>query len=108
MQDLCKDLSVLTCIESRDFDKLKNMSIAVISHCIDESIHNKDLTTDIDIGIGILRISNQEDGVHYRFTPNDLLQSEVERTYNTSKSRLKLNVEKALGSRLTNTYKDLF
>lgn len=108
MQNLCKDLSVLTCVESKDLEKLVTMSTAIISHCIEEDIRNKDMLTVIDIGIGTLSISNVEGNIYYKFIPSSALENEVQNTYNTNKSRLKLNIEKALGSRLTNTYKDLF
>ena len=108
MRDLCEDLSVLTCIERKDLTKLTDMSLAVLSHCVAEDVKDKELSTQVNIGLGVLEISYQDAGIHYRFIPSDDLQNEMERTYNTGKSRLKLNIEKALGSRLSNTYKDLF
>lgn len=108
MQKLCDDLSVLTCIESKDINKLVTMSNSIISHYIEEAIRNKDMTLVIDIGLGTLSISNIEGKIHYKFIPSETFESTVSDTYNTGKSRLKLNIEKALGSRLTNTYKDLF
>lgn len=107
MQNLLNDLSILTCVESKDINKLKDISISLISHYIVESLKQRDTIASFDLGIGTLHISNKEDGVHYKFVPSKEFEKQVSDTYKTGKSRLKLDIEKALGSRLTNTYKDL-
>ena len=108
MKDLLDDLSILTCVNKKDFDRLNSMALTSISHYIEESIRDREKELVIDVGLGQLKISNIEDSIHYRFIPSDSLQAVVRETYDTKKSKLKIKIEQALGSRLTNTYKDLF
>lgn len=107
MQNLVKGLSTLTCTPESYWNKVIQLSNSIISHCIEETIRDKEKITKIDIGIGTLSITNTNGEVYYKFSPSELVEQTVQETYNNKQSHLKLKVEKTLGSRLKNTYKDL-
>ena len=107
MRKLIDDLASLTCIEADDFNRLISLSEAILCHDVVETIKNKEIVTTVDVGIGTLSITNQEDNIKYRFIPSKKLSQAVSTTYSTKKSPIKTKVEKALGSRLKNTYKEL-
>lgn len=107
MKNLIEDAAMLTCIAVDDLKKLNNICESMISHYIVENMLEKESITKIDIGLGTLSIKQDTQGIKYKFIPSDSLESLVETTYATKKSSLKQKIEKALGSRLTKTYKDL-
>ncbi len=107
MRRLIDDLASLTCIEANDLNRLISLSEAILCHDVVETIKSKEAVTTVDIGIGTLSISNQDDGIKYKFIPSQELSETVITTYITKKSPVKCKIEKALGSRLKNTYKEL-
>ena len=108
MRDLIVDLSTLTTIGKYNLDELVLKSIAVIGHDIEESLREHRNVISIDIGIGELHITNVDDNVLYKFIPSKKLEETVRKTYIDRKSPLALEVDEALGKRITNRYKDLF
>ena len=107
MRRLVDDLASLTCIEADDFNRLINLSEAILCHNVVESIKNKESFLTADIGIGTLSVTNENGTIRYKFIPSASLSSAIATTYDTKKSPLKTRIEKALGSRLKNTYKEL-
>ena len=87
---------------------LCNLSEQIISHSVAESIKNKDEYSEIDIGIGVLYIKQEDSGVVYKFVPSNKLQSIVSDTIKDGESRLVGAIDESLGRHISNTYKDLF
>ena len=108
MYSLLDDLSIVTTIGKMNFEQLAAKSVAIISHDIVESVKNRETVTSIDIGIGVLKITVQDDLVRYKFIPSNKLDSVVKDTYNRGQSKLVADIDSALGKRITKTYKDLF
>ena len=108
MKNLIEDISTLTTIGKYNLDELVNKSVAIISHDVFESIKDREKVTIVDVGIGELYITNIEDTIQYKFIPSKKLNSAVEATYKSKQSPLLLEIDAALGRRITNTYKDLF
>lgn len=108
MQDLIQDLCTLTTIGRYNLDQLVNKSISIISHDVEESLRDYKTITSIDIGIGILHIQHLSDSIKYKFVPSKKLDDVVFNTVKNRKSALSVDVDKALGERINNTYKDMF
>lgn len=108
MTDLLQDISTITTIGRYNLDNLTNKSISLISHSVEESLRNHNDITSIDIGIGILHIQHIENSIKYKFIPSKKLDDTVYNTYKNRRSALAVDIDKALGERIQNTYKDLF
>lgn len=108
MKHLIQDLSTLTTIGKYNLDQLVSKSIAIISHDVEESLRDHEITTSIDIGIGTLHIRHDDNSIRYKFMPSRRLDDTVLATCKSRKSNLMLEVDEALGERIKNIYKDLF
>ena len=108
MKNLIEDLSILTTIGKYNLESLTYKSIDIISHDIEESLRDNENYIEIDIGLGTLIISRVEEEIRYKFIPSKRLEKTVIDTYITRKSKVALDVDKALGDRIMKTYKDLF
>ena len=108
MTDLLKDLSLLTGVHYTNLDFLSTHAIGAISHSVLESLlDNKDLT-EINIGIGILKILHTDNEIKYKFIPNETLNTKVLYTVKHKESPLCKRVNDTLGDRINKAYKDLF
>lgn len=105
--NLIEDLSVLTGVSKYNLIDLANLSVDVISHDINESILQHESVTEINIGIGTLLITNQDNSIKYKFIPSKTLENNVYNSYQ-KQDTLELKVDKVLGERINKTYKDLF
>ncbi len=108
MYSLAEDLSVLTGVAKSNIETLVNRAVSIIGHDVAESLCNKEFVTEVDIGIGTLVISIQQDQIMYRFVPTKKLEGIVNNVYKTGTSPILLEVDDTLGRRIANTYKDLF
>lgn len=108
MNILNTDLAILTSIPQDTLDKLTEKSIWCIGHDFYESILGNQNISEIDIGIGKLIISDEEDSIKYKFIPSDNLEKTLLDISLTHKEPLQVILEKWLCSKITNTYKDIF
>lgn len=108
MRNLIEDISTLTTIGKYNLDQLVAKSVAIVSHNVEESLRDRKDITSIDIGLGVLHIQHKENSIKYKFIPSKKLDDAVFNTYKTRESALTLEIDKALGERINNTYKDLF
>jgi hypothetical protein len=108
MQDLIQDLSTLTTIGKYNLDQLVQKSISIISHDVEESLRDFQNVTSIDIGIGTLHIQHVDSTIKYKFIPSKKLDDVVVNTIINRKSDLTIQIDKTLGERINNTYKDMF
>lgn len=107
MINLFDDLSTVTNIGKFNFDKLNNKSILLIAHAVDEAIReNKDLI-DIDIGIGILTITNIKEELNYSFTPNTILHNNINKVLKGKGNPLIDAINQKIEVRLKSAYKEL-
>lgn len=105
---LSEELTELTCVAERNYDRIFDLIKSIISHEIAESLINKDDYATIDLGFGTLYVKNVDNEPKYKFIPYDDLDNIVRKTYRTGKSRLVNKVDETISSRIMNTYKDLF
>lgn len=108
MTDLLKDLSTLTGVHYTNLSKLNIHAINDVSHIVLESILDNKEVSEIDIGIGILKILHTDEEIKYKFIPNDMLTHKITYVIKHKESPLCKKVSETLGERINNAYKDLF
>lgn len=108
MQNLIEDLSVLTTISESSLNKLVEKSKFIICHDIQESLIGKNDITDINIGIGVIKIKIDNDGVRYRFVPSKSLEESIVTTVESGRSPLTCEIEQAIVNKIEKVYKELF
>lgn len=108
MTDLLKDLSLLTSVGKCNFEALANKSTSIISHAVAEAAREYNNSALIDIGIGTIEVMILDEGVRYRFIPSEVLHKKVSVAALTKESPLSIEIDEALGRRLSKTHKDLF
>lgn len=107
MVKLNEDLSLLTTIPTRQLDRLTAKAKDCISNAIVEGTLQGELTIEIDIGYGVLRLIREEQGIRYIFVPDSDLEQKVKAAFVDHKSSLTQIVEASLVDHITNAYKDL-
>ena len=108
MNNLVKDISILTTIPELTLNKLINLIVDYISHQVVEAIKLHNDIVVIDIGIGVLYINiYSNDKLEFKFVPSSYLQKTIIDTYESKESSLVLNVESLLTEKIINTYKNL-
>lgn len=102
------DLSTLTTIDESVFTKLTNKVEWCISDGIEKAILAGDKIVNIDLDIGVLIISLEDNSVRYKFKPSQRLEKIIINTVENETNSLVLNIEESLIAKLTNTYKNFF
>lgn len=108
MINLTTDLATLTSIPKASLDKLVEKSHWCICHSVEEGILNNNNIIEMNIGIGVLYIKLEENDVRYKFIPSPSLEECVRDTVVNRTNPLINITEKALVTRIVNTYKDIF
>ena len=73
MTDIINDLSTLTTIPYVSLERLVDLSVACISHSIEESLLDDETYTVVDIGVGRLSIKVEDNTILYKFIPSTKL-----------------------------------
>lgn len=107
MYKLVDDLEALTGIKKYNLEKLVELSVYSISHCVSESILNKSSSISVDIGIGYLYFENEDNIIRYKFVPTEKFEKSLINSYEGI-DLLDKKLDENLGARITNTYKELF
>lgn len=105
--DLLKNLSVITSIPESSLTKLTDKINWCICDNLYQTIQSHDITTDINLGFGILTVNNNSDSISYRFKPSAELEEAIKSVILDNVNPLKVTLEKNLINRITNTYKDI-
>lgn len=108
MHNLIEDVSTLTTIGKYNLESLVDIVTSIISHDVVEDIKTQQPITSVDVGIGVLHITIQDDVLRYKFVPSRKLENCIRTTYISGESDLLTKVDEALGNRIMKTYKDLF
>ena len=106
MIDIINDLSTLTTIPYVSLERLVDLSVACISHSIEESLLDDETYTMVDIGVGRLGIKVEDNTILYKFIPSTKLEDTIRQTILSGKSPLTVKVEETLKDKITKTYKD--
>lgn len=107
MNDILKDLKVLTNTSSPAILKLFDLIPLIIAYDIVEGIKDNKKVIEIDLHFGILYIMNEDDVIKYKFIPSKDLEFRVRKAYR-GHNVLVSQVENEVGKRITETYEELF
>lgn len=104
---LLKDLSSLTLIKDKLFDKLTSTS----ELCIGDYINELDLVGEdvlhINVGIGVISMLVIDDEIQYAFKPSTALENTIVHTIENKQSPLVAAAEVNLDNKITSTFKEL-
>ena len=107
MVSLVKDISTLTTIPERALQRLVEVSIYCINDAVSEDVGQENNVSEIDIGIGKLSISHEDNDLKFKFIPGAKLEEEIIKTIKNGQSTLEYTLERNLVKMITNTYKDI-
>lgn len=107
MISLLQDLSNITCIPKLTLDKLNDKCELLIADSVLESYLKEEMTSSINIGIGILHIKLENGTIKYKFVPNKSLDNLISEVIKDKESPLIDLVDESLRKRIESTYKEL-
>lgn len=106
--NLIEDLNTLTTIPNGTLNKLVDKVNYIICNDLEEAMLNSDNTMELNIGIGTLILTLEDDSLEYKFIPTQKLENSIVSTIKDKKNPLEVNIENALVSRILKAYKDMF
>lgn len=101
------DLSVITTIPAATLVRLFDKLSWIICNDIEESLLNSETISELDIGIGKLVFSIEDNSLEYKFIPSMKLEQNIVKTIKEKKNPLVNNLEESIADRIINTYKDM-
>ena len=107
MNNVIKDIGILTTIPELNLKKLVNIAIKIISHDIVECVKEGNTSCTEDIGIGTISIDIEQEDLRFKFTPSQQLQTAILNSIESKDSELVIEVENILKEKIVNTYKSL-
>lgn len=107
MIDTVADVAKLTTIPEDTLRRLMDKFVYCITDAVAEARESGEDAADMDMGIGTLSISLDDDEVRYKFIPSENLKSAVRSAIIDEQNLLERKLEQALVAKITGTYKDL-
>lgn len=107
MQKIISDLSILTSIPECLLIKLTDISEAIICDNVCNATHSDEKICELDIGIGDLIITIENNSIKYKFVPSRKLDTNIKATVVNNKNSLVKLAEKSLVNRITSKYQEL-
>lgn len=105
--NVLNDLSIITTIPQATLVKLMDKLNWCICNSVEESILKSETITEIDLGLGKLILSVENNFLEYKFIPSIKLESNIIKTIKEKKNPLIHQLESSLADRIVNTYKDM-
>lgn len=105
--NLTEDLSELTTVSQKTFERFEKVIIKIIGNAIREGELSGEGITDVVSGIGTISIKHEGDEMRFRFTPSQKLRETAVSMTRDETDPIELSLETALADKLINTYKDL-
>lgn len=104
---MLEDLARITTIPVFTLKKLFNNLCLCICHKVLENYFEKNLDTCVNIGIGKLSISLDNNSIFYKFIPSQKFEQSLIDTIQNKESPLVNHAEDILIDKITTTYKEL-
>ena len=105
--DIISDLSTLTGIYKYQLEQVADKAQLDMCHCVLETIDSRDKVCVMNVGIGELVVSVDEDGIEYKFIPSKSFEDKLVSTVQSGESPLQASLETKVNSRMLNIYKEL-
>lgn len=105
---IANDISKLTTIPTDEVEKVISCMNDCICYNLQEGIKNKDDFLDVDIGIGNLTLSINNDTIEYKFIPSTTLEDNIKYTFEHNCCPLVEKLESSLRNKIFGAYKEFF
>ena len=106
MEKITDKLSKLTTIPVKALNNLVEKSNWIICDSMYTNLIENIHSVVVDIAIGTLTITDDQDVIRYKFTPSKELEQAILDVCTKKKNPLTINLETALAKKITDTYKD--
>lgn len=107
MINIVEDVSKITTIPKSYLDKLNEKAVWCICDGIQDELIQGNNIIELDIGIGTLLISSEQENIRYKFIPSEYLEKSINETVTYEHSPLQDQLEQSLINKIVNTYKDI-
>ena len=105
--NLTKELTDLTCIPEKLFEKLSNNVKFLILQSLQETLIKKEAVCEINLGLGELLISLEDDELRFKFIPSKDLEKDILKTIETEQNPMEKILSNNMVKTLERTYKEL-
>ena len=105
MNNIIKDVSILTTIPENSINKIFDRVEDAIIHGVCELENTNEYQADISIGNLVMNF--EEDSISFKFIPSDRFKDKLIHAYEDKEDALIKSVESRLIYKIVNTYKDL-
>lgn len=103
IEDICEITTIPVASMQKLFDKIG----WCICNCVEEAKLNDQEYCEINIGIGNLLISVEDNSLCYKFIPSTKLEQSLVATIVDGKNPLEIALEETFVNRILKTYKDM-
>ena len=106
--NLIKDLSELTSVDDKILSKFVLNSEYCIGNYVNDSILDNDKLVKVDIGIGYLYMSLDDNKIKYKFVPNSELENIIINSTKRDFDKFQIELSNSMINKLLSNYKELF
>lgn len=107
MNNIIKDVSILSTIPEKTIEKFFQKFIYCICEQVKEDVLDGKEISELDIGLGTLYIKYIGDEIRFKFVPSNYLETSVSNTVKNKLNLLENNLKDALVKKFVEVYKDL-
>lgn len=107
MTTLMNDLNVLTNIPERSLSRMAHLIVMSICTSVWEDKQSNKPVTEVDTGIGILRIKKVDNEFKFAFEPSDEFRKELKKAYKSDAAPIMPKLMNALRNGFMEVYKEI-
>lgn len=105
--EIIKDLNSLTSIPEKILEKLSDNILFLILQNLEETLIKKENVCEINLNLGILIISIEEEELKFKFIPSKKLEKEILKTLELNENSMNQILTNNMINALEKTYKEL-
>lgn len=107
MMTLMNDLNVLTNIPERSLDRMARLIVMSICTGVWEDKQSGNPITEVDTGIGVLRIKKVDEEFKFAFEPSGDFHKELKKAYKSATAPIMPKLMNALRNGFMEVYKEI-
>ena len=105
--EIIKDLNSLTSIPEKILEKLSDNILFLILQNLEETLTKKENICEINLNLGTLIISIEEEELKFKFIPSKKLEKEILKTLELNENSMTQILTNNMVNALEKTYKEL-
>lgn len=105
--EIIKDLNSLTSIPEKILEKLSDNILFLILQDLEETLTKKENICEINLNLGTLIISIEEEELKFKFIPSKKLEKEILKTLELNENSMTQILTNNMVNALEKTYKEL-